>query len=73
MVQHLARRGISKPIAAPPLEFVCIVRKQWNDASSAVVIITELYCRARFGQRPLTTEELVIAQDNLRQLIALER
>ncbi|TKS61851.1 MAG: hypothetical protein EWM72_00254 [Nitrospira sp.] len=73
MIRHLARRGISKPTAAPPLEFIRIIQEQWNDASSAVATITELYCRARFGHTPLTKEELHLAQDNLRQLMVLDR
>jgi hypothetical protein len=73
MIHHLARRGISKPTAMPPLAFIRIVHKQWSDASSAVATITELYCRARFGHTPLTKEELRFAQDNLRQLKVIDR
>lgn len=73
MIHHLARKGISKPTATPPLEFTRIIRAQWHDASSAVAAITELYCRVRFGHTPLTKEELLLAQDNLHQLMVLDR
>jgi protein-glutamine gamma-glutamyltransferase len=73
MLKHLARKGISKFTATPPHEFVRITGEQWNAASSPVAVITELYCRTRFGQIPLTREELGLAEDNLHYLIALEK
>ncbi|HSA63010.1 MAG TPA: DUF3488 and transglutaminase-like domain-containing protein [Nitrospiraceae bacterium] len=73
MLLHLAGRGIAKPTATPPLEFSRLVHAQWNDASPAVAIITELYCRARFGDTTLTQVELLLAQDNLRRLMILNR
>ncbi len=73
MISHLARKGISKPAATPPLEFVCITRDRWHDASSAVASITEIYCRARFGRIYPTREELSLAEDHLRCLMALDK
>ena len=73
MIHCLARRGISKEATTPPLEFIRIIHERRNDASSAVAVITGLYCRARFGQIPLTKEEFRFAQDNLRQLMTLDR
>jgi len=73
MIWRLAQKGVLKPTATPPLEFIRITQEQWNDASSAVATITELYCRARFGHTTLTKEELRFAQDNLRQLMVLDR
>lgn len=73
MVRHLARKGMSKLTTMPPLEFVRLTRERWSDASSAVSSITELYCRARFGQIPPTREELSLAEDHLRNLMALDR
>ena len=73
MIHHLEQRGIAKPIATPPLEFIRIIHAEWNSASSTVATITDLYCRARFGHAPLTKEELLLAKDNLRQLMLLDR
>jgi transglutaminase-like putative cysteine protease len=73
MLRHLARRGISKPRAMPPLQFIRFIQAQWSEAGSAVATITELYCRARFGQIHLTHEQLQSAEDRFRQLIAMDR
>jgi len=73
MVQHLAGEGIAKPTTTGPLEFVRIAQAKWSDANSAVASITELYCRARFGQTPPTSDELTIAEDHLRRLMALNK
>lgn len=73
MLHHLARKGISKPTATPPLAFLHVIHKEWSSASSAATTITELYCRVRFGRTPLTEEELLLAQHSLRQLMVLER
>lgn len=73
MIKHLARRGLLKPSTMAPLEFLRITREQWTDATSPVAAITELYCRGRFGQLPLTQEEFRSAEDKLSQLMALER
>lgn len=73
MVKHLAGKGISKPTTTGPLEFARIAQAKWSDANSAVAFITELYCRARFGQVPLTKEELRLAEDNLRHLTVLQK
>ncbi len=72
MIGHLARRGIAKPITMPPLEVIRVTQEQWNEAGSVVATITQLYCRARFGQMRLTHEELRSAHNCLRQLMALE-
>ncbi|MBH0201343.1 MAG: DUF3488 domain-containing protein [Nitrospira sp.] len=73
MIGHLARKGIAKLAEMPPLEFVRFTQERWNDAGSAVASITELYCRVRFGQIPPTREELLLAEDRLRDLMALNR
>lgn len=73
MVQHLAGEGIPKRTTTGPLEFVHLAQAKWNDANSAVASITELYCRTRFGQIPLTKEELSLAENHLRQLMALDK
>lgn len=73
MVRHLARKGIAKLTAMPPLEFARLTQDRWSDAGSAVASITALYCRARFGQIPLTRDELSLAKDQLRNLMALDK
>jgi protein-glutamine gamma-glutamyltransferase len=73
MISHLARKGIFKLAAMPPLEFVRITQERWSDASSSVASITELYCRTRFGQIPPTREELTLAEDHLRYLMVLDK
>lgn len=73
MVKHLAGEGIAKPTSTGPLEFVRIAQAKWSDSNSAVASITELYCRTRFGQIPLTQEELTLAEDHLRRLMALDK
>jgi len=73
MVQHLAGEGISKPTTTGPLEFVRIAQAKWSGANSAVASITELYCRTRFGHISLTKEELSLAEDHLRHLMALDK
>ena len=73
MIGHLARKGVSKLTAMPPLEFVRLTQERWSNAGSAVASITELYCRARFGQIPPTREELSLAEDRLHDLMALDK
>ncbi len=73
MLRQLERRGIHKPAAMPPLQFIRIIQAQWSTAGTAVASITELYCRARFGGVPLTREELHRAQETFHQLTSLSR
>jgi transglutaminase-like putative cysteine protease len=73
MIRYLARKGVSKLTAMPPLEFVRLTQERWSDASSSVASITELYCRTRFGHIPLTREDLSLAEDRLRHLMGLDK
>ena len=73
MLRQLERRGIRKPAAMPPLQFIRIIQAQWSAAGTAVASITELYCRARFGRVPLTREELHRAQETFHRLTSLSR
>lgn len=73
MLRQLERRGIRKPAAMPPLQFIRIIQAQWSAADTAVASITELYCRARFGRVPLTREELHRAQETFHRLTSLSR
>ena len=73
MIGHLARKGIAKLTATPPLEFVRLTQERWSNAGSAVASITDIYCRARFGQIHPTREELSLAENHLRDLMTLEK
>lgn len=73
MIAHLVKKGIVPQTSTPPLELIRLTQDRWGEASEGVIIITELYCRARFGQIPLTKEELRVAQESLRHLTALAR
>lgn len=73
MIRYLARKGVPKLTVMPPLEFVRLTQERWSDASSSVASITELYCRTRFGHIPLTREDLSLAEDRLRHLMALDK
>lgn len=73
MLRHLASHGFTKPPTTAPLEFLCLVQKEWASASELVATLTELYCRGRFGQNPLTDEDLLLARHALRELLVLER
>ena len=73
MIKRLADKGIAKAATATPFEFVHLTRMRWNEANPAVALITELYCRARFGGIRLSDEELQLARDRLRQLTMLEK
>jgi hypothetical protein len=73
MIGHLARQGISKPLAMPPMQFMRTAQDQWKEIGSIVAVVTEMYCRARFGRMTLTEEELRVAQQHIQQLIAAQR
>jgi hypothetical protein len=72
MIHYVARRGMVKPASATPLEFLRVVQRDWASASVAVATVTELYCRGRFGEIPLSNEELELAYQCLRDVKALE-
>jgi protein-glutamine gamma-glutamyltransferase len=70
MLRVLKGRGFVKATSATPLEFAREVRGQWTEASRFVDPLTNLYCRVRFGQHPLTSEDLQQADSLLRSLQA---
>jgi hypothetical protein len=73
MIRQCARQGIPKPATATPLEFLRVIQREWNIAGSDAVTVTNLYCRARFGNSPLTQDEMDCARQSLRQMMTLER
>ncbi|MGQ0693956.1 MAG: transglutaminase TgpA family protein [Nitrospiraceae bacterium] len=72
MIHYVARHGMAKPASATPLEFLRVVQRDWASASVAVATVTELYCRGRFGEIPLSKEELELAYQSLRDVKVLE-
>lgn len=73
MLQSFARKGLAKPVGTAPLEFLALIRRQWTEAGPLAGTITDLYCRGRFGQTPLSHEDLRLARQTLQQLMILER
>lgn len=73
MILYLSSKGIQKPVTTGPLQFLDTIRMQWADAFPLAATITELYCRGRFGNATLTSDEYTIARNKLRQLMSLTR
>ena len=68
MTDCLTARSIRKSAHETPAEFVRHVEREWAAGSSCVRKLTDLYCRVRFGQHPLTSEDVSVAQQLLCQL-----
>jgi hypothetical protein len=73
MLQVLHARGLAKAPGATPHEFSRAITRDWTAAGSFVAPLTELYCSARFGHVPLSSADLVRAQDLLAGLRAVPR
>jgi transglutaminase-like putative cysteine protease len=73
MLQFLESRGVRKAPGATPLEFARLVAREWREAGRFVEPLTDLYCRVRFGQAPLSSEEFKMADDLLDGLRAARR
>src|SRR5213594_1977453 len=73
MLRLLESRGVSKAAGVAPLEFARLVNREWPAADRFVGPLTELYCRVRFGQAPLSSEDLRQADDLLAGLRAVRR
>lgn len=71
MVRHLAKHGVSPNVSLPPLELTRLTQRIWKEAGTAVGVITEYYCRARFGRHPLTKDDLRTVEESLEHLITL--
>lgn len=71
MLRLLASHGLEKPANMTPLEFARRVARERAEASPIVSQLTELYCRARFGQVPWTPEDLQRAKALLDSLKAV--
>lgn len=73
MLGLAAARGFHKLPSHTPTEFARHLEHQWTDGFSSVSQLTQLYCRVRFGQRPVTEEDRLAAEASLRQLGDLNR
>lgn len=72
MVRHLAQHGVAPQVSLPPLELTRLTQRIWSEAGTAVGLITEYYCRARFGRHPLTKDDLRTAEESLEYLMKLK-
>lgn len=73
MLRIAAQRGIRIAPSTTPTELTQHVRQSWSEAESAVVELTALYCRGRFGNSSLSGEELLRATDQIHALQRLAR
>lgn len=73
MLQVLQAQGLTKASGMTPLEFADKVAREWAGASRFVAPLTELYCRTRFGQVPLSPDDRARAQTLLASLRAASR
>ena len=62
MLKLLGSRGLQKAPGMTPLEFAHRIAGEWKAAGEFVNPITELYCCVRFGQVPLSPDDLARAQ-----------
>lgn len=73
MIRLAGSHGIRQSASMTPTEFLQLVKRHWQEAGPQVEVLTHLYCRVRFGQAPLTTEDLVLAEDLLLRLRTIDR
>ncbi len=73
MLRLLEARGFRKAPGATPLEFARVVAREWTAVARVVEPLTDLYCRVRFGQAPLSHEDLQSAESLLTALRAVKR
>jgi transglutaminase-like putative cysteine protease len=65
MVELAARRGIRVGPSTTASELARLVSERWEPAEAAVHRVTTLYCRARFGVRSPSSEELRQAVEDI--------
>jgi len=73
MLQVLRSRGMAKASGMTPFEFAEQVGRQWSEASRFVGPLTDLYCRTRFGNIPLSPHDCAHAEALLAGLRAASR
>jgi len=50
-----------------------MIQREWSIAAPDVAVMTEFYCRARFGQACLTPGDFARAEASLRAVTKLNR
>ena len=65
MVELAARRGIPVTPSTTASELEQLVSQRWETAETAVRRVTTLYCRARFGVRSPSSEEIRQAAEDI--------
>ncbi len=73
MLRILEAQGLLKPPGATPLEFARQVARERSEAAWYVDSLTGLYCRVRFGQAPLSSDDDRQARELLAGLQAARR
>jgi transglutaminase-like putative cysteine protease len=73
MLELLSARGLIKAPGVTPMEFANTVGREWGEAGDVVARLTGLYCRVRFGRKPLVPEDLTEAREWLARLHAVPR
>ena len=72
MLRLTAARGLRKAPAHTPMEFARYVEQHWAESSPHIRHLTRLYCRVRFGQTAISPDDLVAAEELLRELSVLK-
>ncbi|MGQ0810300.1 MAG: transglutaminase TgpA family protein [Nitrospiraceae bacterium] len=73
MLRLAKSRGVRKTPSTAPIEFVELIGKDWQVATSMVRELTDLYCRVRFGKAALSQEDILNANRLLAMLSTLPR
>ena len=68
MLRLTAARGFHKAASHTPVEFARQVEQQWPDGSPHIRRLTQLYCRIRFGQTPISHDDFLAAEASLQAL-----
>jgi len=68
MLRVFERKGLPKPDKETPLEFLEELRLGAAPAYNDAVLVTENFCHAFYGQKPLTSEEQAGTEAALKRL-----
>ena len=72
MLRILRRKGMPGPPSAAPRELARRAAAHRPDLKQAVHLVTEIYCRVRFGNRELTAEQRSSLRDAIRTIKAAD-
>ncbi|MER3422691.1 MAG: hypothetical protein C4293_05140 [Nitrospiraceae bacterium] len=73
LLKLLESKGLRKAPGTTPLEFAKQVTREWAEAGELVNRLTQLYCRARFGEERLSKRDLQQVEELLTRLRATSR